>query len=173
MSQLDQESGSSTAPDQVVRSEILHLLRGGNAHMTFEEAVADFPMDHINTMFPHGTYTPWHLLEHIRLSQWDILDFIRNPQYKELEWPRDYWPSPDQKATEQEWRQTIALFKADAKELQALAANLDIDLYARIPHGTGQIVLRELLLVADHNAYHIGEFAIARQMMGTWGKDHH
>jgi hypothetical protein len=90
----------------------------------------------------------------------------------ELEWPRQYWPSPDQKATEQDWQQTIALFEADAKELQALAANTDIDLYARIPHGTGQTVLRELLLVADHNAYHIGEFAIARQMMGTWGKGH-
>jgi hypothetical protein len=172
MSQLDQEPGSTTASDQVVRNEVLHLLRGGHAHMTFEEAVDNFPMQHINTMFPHGTYTPWHLLEHIRLSQWDILDFIRNPEYKELEWPREYWPSSDQKATEQDWQQTITSFEADAKELQALAANIDIDLYARIPHGTGQTVLRELLLVADHNAYHIGEFAIARQIMGTWGKGH-
>jgi hypothetical protein len=172
MSNSDQPTGSAQANDQVARSEVLRLLRGGNAHMTFEEAVEDFPMEEINTMFPHGTYTPWHLLEHIRLSQWDILDFIRNPDYQEQEWPRDYWPSPEQKATEQDWQQTIATFEADAQELQALAANLDVDLYARIPHGTGQTVLRELLLVADHNAYHIGEFAIARQMMGTWGKGH-
>jgi hypothetical protein len=173
MSHLEQESGPATAGDQVVRSEVLHLLRGGNAHMGLEEAVKDFPMEQINTTFPHGTYTPWHLLEHIRICQWDILDFIRNPDYQEIEWPRGVWPPEGQKASEQDWHHTLALFEADMQELQAMAADLDVDLYARIPRGTGQTVLRELLLVVDHNAYHLGEFAIARQMMGTWGQDHH
>jgi hypothetical protein len=160
------------AADLVVREEVLHLLRGGNAHMSFADAVRNFPMEHINTKFPGGTYTPWHLLEHLRLTQWDILDFIRNPEYQEREWPREYWPPQDQEATEQDWQLTISTFVADDQTLQALAENPATDLYARITHGTGQTILRELLLVADHNAYHIGEFAIARQMMGTWDKDH-
>jgi DinB superfamily len=160
------------AADLVVREEVLHLLRGGNAHMSFADAVRQFPMKHINTKFPGGTYTPWHLLEHLRMTQWDILDFIRNAAYQEREWPREYWPPQDQEATEQDWQHTISTFLADGQTLQALAENPATDLYARIPHGTGQTILRELLLVADHNAYHIGEFAIARQMMGTWDKDH-
>src|SRR5271165_4058938 len=86
--------------DQAVRAEVLHLLRGGNAHMSFQDAVARFPTEHMNTTFPHGSYTPWHLLEHLRLAQWDILDFIRNPAYQEREWPREYWPPQDQQASE-------------------------------------------------------------------------
>jgi hypothetical protein len=158
--------------ESVVREQLLHLLRGGNAHMTFEEAVEDFPMASINTVFPNGTYTPWHLLEHLRITQWDILDFIRNPHYQEMDWPKDYWPSQEQKATEEDWKQTIRSFQADMKALQALVTDLQTDLYAAIPHGTGQTIFREALLVADHNAYHIGEFAIMRQVMGTWGKSH-
>ena len=163
---------SQTPADQILRREVLHLLRGGNAHMSFRDAVRSFPMEHINTKFPQGTYTPWHLLEHLRLAQWDILDFIRNPNYKDREWPREYWPAPDQQATKEDWQHTIARFEADAKSLEALAEDPSTDLYAPIPHGTGQNILRELLVVADHNAYHIGEFAIARQVMGTWDTDH-
>ncbi|MGO8949685.1 MAG: DinB family protein [Ktedonobacterales bacterium] len=172
MSQLERESKPRVVEDQVVRSEVLHLLKGGNAHMTFEEAVKQFPVDRINSKFPNGTYTSWHLLEHIRLAQRDILDFIVHPDYQEKEWPRDFWPPQNQEASEQDWQQTIASFEADAQALQSLAGDLGVDLYAPIPHGSGQTILRELLLVADHNAYHIGEFAIARQMMGTWDKDH-
>ncbi len=170
--QLEQESNRPVTDDQIVRREVLHLLQGGNAHMQYEEAVKSFPVDHINDTFPGGTYTPWHLLEHLRRAQRDILDFMRDPNYHEAVWPRDFWPPEDQKATEQEWQQTIAAFEADAKSLQSIAVDVDVNLYSRIPHGNGQTVLRELLLVADHNAYHIGEFAIARQMMGTWDKDH-
>ncbi len=172
MPETEQEQQQSGANDQVVREEVQFLLSGGNAHMSLEEAIDDFPMEQINTLYPKGTYTPWHLLEHLRLTQWDILDFIRNPNYQEREWPRDYWPPEGQQATAQDWQQTIAAFQADLKELQALATNPNTDLYARIPHGSGQTVLRELLVVADHNAYHIGEFAIQRQVMGTWGKGH-
>ena len=152
-----------------LRDELVYLLTPGNAHMTFEEAVAGYPMAQINTPFPHGTYTPWHLLEHLRISQWDILDFIRNPTYKEMQWPTDYWPPQGQQATPDEWQRTIAAFQQDLRGLQDLVRDPQTDLLATIPHGTGQTVLREILLVADHNAYHIGEFAIMRQTMGTWG----
>lgn len=158
--------------DKVARDHVLQLLRGGNAHMRFEEAVADFPLAHINNVFPNGTYTPWHLLEHLRLTQWDILDFIRNPNYHEMEWPKQYWPAPDSRATEADWKRTITTFQDDMQQLQHLVSDSRTDLYAPIPHGTGQTILREMLLVADHNAYHIGEFAIMRQVMGTWGPGH-
>ncbi len=156
--------------EDVVREQILALLNGGNAHMTFEEAIADFPVASINTVFPNSTYTPWHLLEHLRISQWDILDFIRNPNYQEMEWPKDYWPPQDQQATPADWERTIQSFQVDMRALQEIVKDPKTDLYARIPHGTGQTIFREMLLVADHNAYHIGEFAIMRQVMGTWGE---
>jgi DinB superfamily len=158
--------------DQVVRKQLLQLLTDSNAHMSFEEAVNDFPMEQINTVFPNGAYTPWHLLEHLRITQWDVLDFIRNPNYREMEWPRDYWPPQGSTATEADWKETIQSFQKDMGALQALVSDPQTDLYAPIPHGTGQTVFREILLVADHNAYHIGEFAIMRQVMGTWGERH-
>jgi hypothetical protein len=159
---------SPTAPDTLLREQLLHLLNGGNAHMTLEEAVADYPVESMNTRFPNGDYSPWSLLEHIRLSQWDILDFMRNPEYQEREWPREYWPSPSTQASEADWKETLASFQRDMQAIQDIAMDPQIDLHARIPWGTGQTILRELLLVADHNAYHIGEFAIMRQAMGTW-----
>lgn len=156
--------------EDALREHLLSLLKGGNAHMTLDEAVRDFPVQRINENFPNGTYSAWGLLEHIRIAQWDILDFIRNPKYKEMNWPDDYWPKPGRKATAAGWDRTIALMQRDSKELQDVVRDPDTDLYARIPHGSGQTVLREALLVADHNAYHLGEFAIMRQAMGTWGK---
>ena len=159
---------SPIATDTLLREQLLHLLNGGNAHMTLDEAVADYPVESMNTVFPNGVYTSWHLLEHIRLSQWDILDFIRNPEYRELEWPKDYWPPQSAQASEANWNGTLEAFQRDMQALQAIAMGPQIDLHARIPWGTGQTILRELLLVADHNAYHIGEFAIMRQVMGTW-----
>lgn len=154
--------------DTALREHLLHLLRGGNAHMAFDQAVADFPMDRINERPPNVLYTPWHLLEHMRIAQWDILDFMRNPDYREMRWPDDYWPAPDATADEAAWKQTLAAFRADLKAVEEIARDPHTDLAATIPHGTGQIILREILLVADHNAYHLGEVAILRQVMGTW-----
>jgi hypothetical protein len=154
--------------DKTLRDELLHLLRGGNAHMSFDEAVADFPMDRINERPPNVPYSPWHLLEHLRRAQWDILDFTRNPQYQEMKWPDDYWPAPDATADEAAWNATLAAFRADLTAVEQIASDPQTDLAARIPHGTGQTVLREILLVPDHNAHHLGEFAILRQVMGTW-----
>jgi hypothetical protein len=160
------------AEDQVIREHVVQLLAHSQAHMSFEEAVADFPPAQINIVFPNGTYTAWHLLEHLRLTQWDILDFMCNPHYQEREWPQDYWPAPDLQASPEDWQRTIASFQADLRTLVEMARDPATDLYAPIPHGSGQTILRELLLVADHNAYHIGELAIMRQVMGTWGPSH-
>ena len=158
--------------DQSLRDELVFLLERGNAHMSFEEAVAAYPMERINATFPNGSYTSWHLLEHLRLTQWDILDFIRNPDYEERAWPRDYWPPSDQQATPDDWQRTIHDFLADRQALRAIAVDPQTDLWAPIPQGAGQTIAREIMVVADHNAYHIGEFAIMRQVVGTWGSSH-
>jgi hypothetical protein len=157
--------------EKVIREQLLALLRGGNAHMVFDEAVADFPMERINTRPPKVPYTPWHLLEHIRIAQWDILEFIRNPHYVSPPWPEGYWPDRDAKADEAAWRKTIESIRADRRALEEMVLNPDTDLYSPIPHGNGQTIFREILLVADHNAYHIGEFAILRQVTQTWPED--
>lgn len=158
--------------DDALRDQLVRLLRGGMAHLTFDDAVADFPPDRINERPPNVPYTPWHLLEHLRIAQRDILDFTVDPAYRELRWPDDYWPAPDAIADAAGWERTIAAFRADLDALCALAADPQTDLAARIPWGDGQTVLREILLVADHNAYHVGEFAILRQVMGTWPPSH-
>jgi hypothetical protein len=154
--------------DQVVREQLLALLDGGNAHMPFEKAVADFPAAQFNTRPPNITSTPWHILEHLRIAQWDILDFIRNPGYVTPQWPQEYWPDPDATADQEQWDQTIAAFQSDAQSLRDIVSDPDTDLYAPIPHAPDYNILREIIVVSDHNAYHIGEFAILRQVMGTW-----
>jgi DinB superfamily len=158
--------------DTIVREHLLLLLKGGNAYMPFKEAVADFPVSKMNTIFPNGTYTPWHLLEHIRITQWDILDFIRNPDYQYITWPDDYWPKKSEKATKKIWDHTIAQYEEDLEALKKIVKDPDTALYIKIPHGKGQTILKEMFVVADHLAYHTGEFAIMRQVMGTWGEKH-
>ncbi|WP_165423532.1 DinB family protein [Ktedonosporobacter rubrisoli] len=154
--------------DTILREHIRDLLEGKGAHMNFDEAVANFPLEHINTRPPNVSYTPWHLLEHIRIAQRDILDFMRGTDYVELAWPAEYWPAEDEQADRARWEKTLHGFRADLQELLQMAADPKLDLYQKIPHGSGQTMLREFLVVADHNAYHIGEFAILRQVMGTW-----
>lgn len=155
--------------DQTVRDHLLSLLRGRNAHMNFDDVVADFPLDQINVKPPNVSYTPWHLVEHLRITQWDILEYVRNPQHVSPEWPVGYWPAPDAAADEAAWGRTIEQFRRDYRDIEALVTNPDTDLYAPIPHGyDGHTILREVLLVADHNAYHIGELGILRQVMGAW-----
>lgn len=154
--------------DKVMREQLLALLRGGNAHLGFDEAVADFPVEYINTKPPNVSYTPWHLLEHIRIAQWDILEFVRNPDHVSPGWPEGYWPPPGEQADETRWQQTINEFRADLKAIEDLVTDPSTDFFSPIPHAPGYTIFREVLLVADHNAYHIGEFAILRQVMGTW-----
>jgi len=151
-----------------LRKQLLALLRGGNAHMGFDDAVADFPIEAINTNPPNVPYTPWHLLEHLRLTQWDILEFIRNPGYVSPKWPEGYWPSKQKQADRTEWEETIRKYKADLADLEEIVMNPATNFTADLPHAPGYNVLREIQLVSDHNAYHIGEFCILRQVMGTW-----
>jgi hypothetical protein len=154
--------------DKVVREELLSLLRGGNAHMNFDQAEADFPIQNINTKPPNASYTPWYLLEHLRIAQWDILEFIRDPKHVSPIWPEGYWPPKNEEADQARWEKTICDFEADMETLQDMVINQQVDLYAPIKHAPDYTILREILLVADHNAYHIGEFAILRQVMGNW-----
>ncbi len=155
-------------PDKVARQQLLNLLRGGNAHMSFGQAIADFPEDQINRNPPNVPYTPWQLLEHIRIAQWDILEFIRNPEHVSPSWPTGYWPARDAKAGKSEWQETIKSFEGDLQALQEIVKDPETDLYAPIPHASDYTIFREILVVSDHSAYHIGEFAILRQVMGTW-----
>ena len=154
--------------DKVVREQLLFLLRGGNAHMNFDQAMADFPIQNINTKPPNVSYTPWYLLEHLRIAQWDILEFIRDPKHVSPAWPEGYWPLETEEADQAKWEKTISDFHADMGTLQDMVAHPRTDLYAPIPHAPDYTILREILLVADHNAYHIGEFAILRQVMDNW-----
>ena len=159
-------------PTDTLRRELLRMLDGLDARMTFADAVADFPDDAMNRRAPNVAYTPWHLLEHVRLTQWDILDYVTNPDYAEPHWPHDYWPDRDATATRAEWDATIAAFEADLAALRELVADEDRDLFAVIPGSPGHTLLREVRVVADHNSYHVGEFAVLRQVMGTWPPGH-
>ena len=153
--------------DKALREQLAIFL-GTQAHMSLADAVKGFPLKDMNVRPPNVPYTFWHLLEHIRIAQWDIIDFIKNPDYEELEWPRGYWPAKNATATKKEWDETIARYRSDLKEMIALVKNPRTDLHAKIPHGDGQTILREAILIVDHNAYHIGEFAILRQVVKNW-----
>lgn len=154
--------------DDVVRKELLALLEGGNAHMTLKEVVADFPFEHINTKPPGSPYSFWHFVEHIRLAQWDILEFIRNASHVSAKYPEGYRPLPAERTDEKGWWKSLNGIHADSHALQEIVRNSKFDLFAPIPHAIGYTIFRELLLVADHTAYHIGELAILRQTMGIW-----
>ena len=157
------------AEDMKLRRQVVALLRGGHAHMPFEAAVADFPMEAINRKDPNVPYSPRALLEHIRLAQLDILEFITEPEYQEKSWPEDYWPEKDYQVSPEEWRATLSGIQEDMQSLLEMAEDPDVPLLQPFDHAPEYNLLRELLTVADHNAYHLGEFAILRQVMDTWG----
>src|SRR3954454_9843715 len=154
--------------DRTLRMQLAELLDGVGAHMPLEEAVADFPDEAINDIEPNVDYSPWQLLEHIRLTQIDILEYIRDRDYEEREWPREYWPAPDARTTPAGFQATIDGLLADRAELREILLDPGSDLFGVIPGTPGHTVLREIRIVADHNAYHVGEFAVMRQIMGTW-----
>ena len=157
-------------PDDLdlVRAQLIELIDAVGAHLPFDAAVADFPANGMNRMIPNGVYTPWHLLEHIRFAQLDILDYVRNPTYLAPTWPDNYWPPRDALATPADFAKTIDDFRRDRAALRELVADPSTDILATIPGTPGHTILREIRVVGAHNAYHIGEFAILRQAMGTW-----
>lgn len=155
-----------------VRRQLTQFLTTAQAHMTFADAVKDFPLEKINAYPTNVDYTPWDLLEHIRITQSDLLEFINAKKYTELSWPEEYWPKKDKKASAEDWKMTIQMYKKDLKEIVAIAKDTSLDLASKVPNGDTQTYIRELLLAIDHTSYHIGEFAVLRQVMGTWPKDH-
>jgi hypothetical protein len=155
----------------VLRLELLELLGGQGARMPLEEVVAAFPDEAVNRRAPNVARTPWHLLEHIRLAQHDLLAYIRDREYLEPAWPDEYWPAPDATATPADFARTVATIRKEQQALHDLVADSGTDLLAVIPGTPGHTILREVRLLADHNAFHLGEFAILRQVMGTWPPD--
>ncbi|MGD0230024.1 MAG: DinB family protein [Syntrophorhabdales bacterium] len=151
--------------DSIVREELLALLAGGNAHMGFDDAVPGFPMEDINRKVPQGTYTVWHLLEHMRIVQWDILEFVRNPGHVSPEFPKGYWPERDKSATRTEWEQSVEGFRRDLKALEEIVEDPRTSFFTPLPHARDYTVFREILLAADHNAYHVGEFVSLRRVL--------
>lgn len=154
--------------DAPLREQLVRLLAWEDAHVGFDTAIADIPADRRGVQPAGLPYSPWQLLEHLRRTQRDILEFCLNPRYRELNWPEDYWPATPAPASPAAWDDSIREFQRDRKALQQLAEDPKVDLAARIPHGTGQTYLRELLLVADHSAYHIGELIVVRRLLGIW-----
>jgi hypothetical protein len=154
--------------DLALRQHLLYLLEGGGAHAKFDDIVAGIPLD-LHGQKPTGLpHSAWMLLEHLRISQWDILEFSRNPKYKSPEWPNGYWPKTDAPPSTAAWDASIKDFRKDLKAIKHLVENPKTDLFARIPWGDGQTILREALLVADHNAYHLGQLVDVRRLLGIW-----
>ena len=151
--------------DGALREHLLYLLRGGGAHIGFDEVVDNFPEELYNARGAGVDYTPWQLLEHMRIAQWDILEFSRSAAHVSPKWPEGYWPDRALHADAEKWRASVEAFRADLRAMEGLVADSSNDLYAPLAHGTGQTLLREALLVADHNAYHLGALVMLRNSL--------
>ena len=153
--------------DTAVRDLLIKVLSWEDAHVGFEAAVTGIPEHMRGTQVP-GLHSPWELVEHLRITQHDILDFCGNKDYEEMEWPRDYWPPTPAPPSPSAWDESVGQFKRDRESLQQMASDPNVELTARIPHGNGQTYMRELVLVADHSAYHVGQLVLVRQLLGIW-----
>ena len=154
--------------DESLREHLRDLLTKGNAHVDFNRAIEDLPVEARGASHPLVPHTPWRLLEHLRIAQWDILRFCIDKGHVSPEWPNGYWPEGDAPPDHGAWDRAVAAFRADLVAMVDLVSNPETDLFARLPHGDGQTVLREALLVADHNAYHIGQLIVVRRLLGVW-----
>jgi DinB superfamily len=156
-----------------MRRQLVELLTGEQSHMTFDDAVADFPAWAINERAPNVTYTPWHLVEHLHITQWDMLHYIQDPTgHVSPEWPINYWPAPDAETDEAGFNQSITAFKADRAALSAIAEGPKVDLFAVLEGTPGHTPYRGIRIIGNHNSYHVGEFAALRQVMGSWPPGH-
>jgi uncharacterized damage-inducible protein DinB len=151
-----------------MRTQLAKALDWGEAHADFDAAVKDFPPALRGRRLEGLPYSAWQILEHLRIAQHDILDFSRNAKYKEMKWPDDYWPSSPEPPDDTAWDRSVAAFRRDRRAVQKMSADPKVRLGKRIPHGTGQTYLREILLVIDHNAYHVGELVMLRRLLGAW-----
>jgi uncharacterized damage-inducible protein DinB len=156
------------SPEPALRAQLVKLLDFGEAHVGFDRATKGIPSK-LRGVVPDGwEYSLWQLLEHLRIAQADILEFCLSKAYKEKKWPDDYWPTAPAPPSAAAWNKSIAGYRHDRQAMQRLAANKKIDPFAIIPHGTGQTYLREIVLVADHAAYHIGQIVALRRQLGIW-----
>jgi hypothetical protein len=157
-----------TANDQALRDHVIDLLKGGRAHVHLDAAIKNLPVS-LRGRKPKGAeHSAWQILEHIRLAQWDILEFSRDAKHVSPKWPEGYWPKTQAPPNATSWSKCVRSIGADLKAMCDLVANESTDLFAKIPHGDGQTILREALLIADHNAYHLGELVLVRRLLGAW-----
>lgn len=155
--------------DAALREHVVNLLTGGHAHATFDQAVKGLAPE-LRGKVPKGAqHSAWQVLEHLRIAQWDILEFSRDAKHESPKWPEGYWPKEKAPADEKAWDKSVRAFKRDLKEMVELVQDENTDLFAKIPHGDGQTILRQALLTADHNAYHLGELVLVRRLVGAWG----
>ena len=154
--------------EQALRQQLVETLKGNSAHTSFDDAIAGLPVKLRGEKpqdFPHS---PWMLVEHMRIALWDILEFSRNGEHVSPEFPEGYWPKTPVPVSEEEWNKTVEAFQRDLRDMIKLVENPRTDLYAKIPHGQGQNILREALVLADHNAYHLGQLVDLRRALGSW-----
>jgi hypothetical protein len=154
--------------DKALREHVLYLLDGGGAHVKFDEVVADIPPKLLGQKPSGLPHSLWMLLEHLRIAQRDILEFSRNPKHASPKWPEGYWPAAEASPSAAAWSASVEKFRADLKAMQHLVKDPKTNLFAKIPWGDGQTVLREALLLADHNAYHLGQMLDVRRLLGAW-----
>jgi hypothetical protein len=161
-------SGKSISRDAALREHLVSLLKGGGAHVHFMDAIDEFPERKRGTYAKGLPHTGWQLLEHVRLAQWDILEFSRNAKHVSPDFPEGYWPKTPGPPNDAAWDKSVKEFQRDLRDMARLVANPKTDLYAKIPHGQRQTLLREALLLADHNAYHLGQLVNLRRALGAW-----
>ena len=151
-----------------VREQIINLLKGGQAHLTLDDTLKGFPEKLRGVKPPGAPHSAWQLLEHLRIAQLDILEFSRDAKHVSPKWPEGYWPTNDKPPTDAQWKKCVSAIKKDLQAMQRLVEDPRTDLYSKIPHGTGQNILREALLIGDHNAYHLGQLLLVRRLLGAW-----
>jgi uncharacterized damage-inducible protein DinB len=156
------------AESDALRQHLLDLLRGRNAHADFDAVLADFPSRQRGLKTAGAPHSAWQLLEHMRIAQSDILEFSRDGKHKSPPWPEGYWPKTETPPSAASWNNSLRSFRADLKAMAKLVADKKTDLFAKIPHGAGQTILREALLIADHNSYHLGQIVVLRRLLGNW-----
>jgi hypothetical protein len=154
--------------DRILRQHLVKLLRSDEAHIGFEAVIGGLPTKLRGARPRSLPFTPWRLLEHLRIAQWDILEFSRDAKHVSPEFPAGYWPATDAPPSAAAWKASVEAFRRDLAAMQALVEDPATDLFSPIPHGAGQTILREALLVADHNAYHLGQLVLLRRLLGAW-----
>jgi hypothetical protein len=154
--------------DRLLRRQLVEVIRKGSAHAPFESVVKGLAPRLRGASHREVPYTPWQLVEHMRIAQWDILEFCRNGSHVSPPWPEGYWPETEAPPTGRAWQECIRSFLRDRKAMERLIGDPATDLFASVPHENGPPILREALLVADHNAYHLGQLVVLRRLLGAW-----